>query len=182
MRSACALHGKVLDPNNLISPRLFVVVQLCQHMLVHVGSLSGLQKIAALHDRRAATLLSSCEPQHASYVDNFARIGPDKEQVQLQTDKNRRDCTCNRSRPSPSDHCKFARQMFVSVQAAVACALFVTHQNFVRTAVGCIFRNSERRQRRRQRSQSKDDDGALLGSLDGILKQSLPRFQQLALP
>ena len=38
---------------------------------------------------------------------------------------------------------RHARQINVSVQAAAACALFVTHQKFARTVVGCIFRKSE---------------------------------------
>ena len=59
----------------------------CQHVLVHVGSLSGLQEFAALHDRRAAISLVMCAPQHAVYVDNFACIGLDAKQVQLQTTK-----------------------------------------------------------------------------------------------
>ena len=55
--------------------------------MVHVGSLCGLQEIAALHDRRAAIARVSCAPQHAVCVDIFACIGLDAMQVQLQTDK-----------------------------------------------------------------------------------------------
>ena len=90
----CELHGKPIDPNSLISPRLSVLaigwswsLSFCQQVQVHVGCLGGLQEIAAKHDRRAAILLLSCSPQHAFHVDNFACIGLDAKQVQLQTDK-----------------------------------------------------------------------------------------------
>ena len=58
-----------------------------QQVLVHVGGLARLQEITALHDRRAALPLVLCATQHALYVDNFACIALDANQVQQQTDK-----------------------------------------------------------------------------------------------
>ena len=88
------LHGKPMDANSLISPRVSALatgwswsLYFCQQVLVHVGGLSGLQETAAPHDRRAAIPLVSCGPQHAWYVDIIVCIGLDANHTQLQTDK-----------------------------------------------------------------------------------------------
>ena len=80
-RQICCSHSrqfrccqeKGTTPGHYDTRSVNMLFRECQQVLVHVGSLSDFQEIAALYDRRDAIPLVSCAPQHALSVDNCVR-------------------------------------------------------------------------------------------------------------